>query len=160
MDAAPTLDRTTEELDRALGGIDGCLVERKPFAVAVHYRLVAETDRKVVFDTFERVASEHNELVVSGGKMVLELRPNVEWDKGAAVLWLLDALGLDTANVLPIFLGDDITDEDAFRAVRERGIGIIVAEQPRPTHATYLLRTPDEAQKFLDRLISTLDRRS
>ncbi len=157
--AAPALDRTTEELDRVLGGIGGCLVERKQFAVAVHYRLVARHDRKTVFDTFERVASEHPELAATSGKMVLELRPKVEWDKGAAVLWLLEALGLDTPDVLPIFLGDDVTDEDAFRVVRERGVGILVAEETKPSHATHLLKNPDEARLLLERLIATLDHR-
>jgi alpha,alpha-trehalase len=157
--AASALDRTTEELKRLLKDIDGCLVERKQFAVAVHYRLVGSEDREVVFGTFERVASEHSELVTTSGKMVLELRPNVEWDKGAAVLWLLEALGLDTADALPIFLGDDVTDEDAFRVVRDRGIGILVSKETKPSLATYLLRDPDEARQFLERVIVTLDRR-
>jgi len=157
--SAPVLDRTTEELDRVLGNIDGCLVERKQFAVAVHYRLVAQHDRKTVFDVFERIASEHPDLVATGGKMVLELRPKVEWDKGTAVLWLLEALELDTPDVLPIFLGDDLTDEDAFRVTRERGVGILVAEETKPSHATYLLKNPEEARLLLECLISTLDRR-
>jgi alpha,alpha-trehalase len=157
--AAPALDRTTEELGRVLGGIDGCLVERKQFAVAVHYRLVGQEDREVVFGTFERVASEHPELVTTSGKMVLELRPRVEWDKGAAVLWLLEALELDTPDVLPIFLGDDLTDEDAFRVTRERGVGILVAEETKPSHATYLLKNPEETRLLLERLIATLDHR-
>jgi alpha,alpha-trehalase len=158
--AAPLLDGTTDELTRELDGIDGCLVERKQFAVAVHYRLVAEPDRRFVFETFERVASQHADLVSSSGKMVLELRPNVTWDKGAAVLWLLEALGLDSPDVVPIFLGDDLTDEDAFRVLKGSGIGIIVAEHPRDSHATHVLRNPDETREFLGRLILTLDRRS
>jgi len=47
---------------------------------------------------------------------VMEIRPNVNWDKGCALMYLLDTLGFDNFNnVLPIYLGDDRTDEDAFK---------------------------------------------
>jgi len=158
--AEAVLDRASKELDDELAGIDGCLVERKQFAVAVHYRLVPEPKRPTVFATFERVASRQPGLEATTGKMVLELRPDVQWNKGAAVLWLLEALGLDTPAIVPIFLGDDITDEDAFQVVLERGIGILVADTQRPSHARYSLQSPDEAREFLDRLLITLDRRT
>ena len=51
------------------------------------------------------------------GKKVFELRPASEWHKGKAVVWLLEALGLAGSDALPVYLGDDVTDEDAFGAV-------------------------------------------
>ena len=86
-----------------------------------------------------------------------ELRPKLEWHKGKAVLWLLQALDLDRPDVVPFYLGDDETDEDAFRTLVDRGIGVMVAEDPGVTSAHYLLRDPDEAQIFLDRLIDTVE---
>jgi alpha,alpha-trehalase len=155
--AASALDHATDQLDRALSGTPGSLVERKRFAVAVHYRLVLPHDRARVFDAFRHVASQHQELASTEGKMVLELRPRVSWDKGAAVLWLLEALKLDTPNVFPLFLGDDVTDEDAFRVVKRHGAGILVAEEPRASQATYSLKNPQEVQLFLERLTTSLD---
>ena len=66
------------------------------------------------------------------GKMVFEIQPNLNWDKGKAVLYLLEALELDGEDVLPLYLGDDITDEHAFRALAGRGIGILVADPADP----------------------------
>jgi alpha,alpha-trehalase len=88
----------------------------------------------------------------TSGKKVLELRPNILWDKGKAVLWLLDRLGLDEADVVPFYLGDDITDRDAFKALHGRGISILVAETPRPTYADYRLSDAAEVGVFLNEL--------
>lgn len=87
------------------------------------------------------------------GKKVVELQPRIDWDKGKAVLWLLQALDLNTTAVLPLYLGDDITDEDAFKALDGLGIGIVVGEDARPSIARYVLENPDEVHEFLQRLI-------
>lgn len=147
------------ELRRNLGGTPGVIVEEKKYAVAVHYRLVHRRDVQAVKDAVGAVAARHPGLRKTGGKKVLELRPRVDWDKGKAVLWLLRALDLDAPDVLPVYLGDDETDEDAFAALRARGIGILVAEAVRPTHAGHLLRDPDEVRLFLQRLARTLEGR-
>lgn len=52
---------------------------------------------------------------------MLELRPKVNWNKGSAVNWILEALELsDKPDVFPMYVGDDITDEDAFLALENR----------------------------------------
>ena len=94
-------------------------------------------------------AARHPELRLSGAKKVLEVRPRVEWDKGRAVLWLLQALGLDRPRVAAIYIGDDLTDEDAFAALAGRGVGIAVGREPRLTHADYALGDPREVLLFL-----------
>jgi trehalose 6-phosphate phosphatase len=97
-------------------------------------------------------------LKVPPGKMVYEIQPKIDWDKGEAVLYLLEALDLDREDVVPIYLGDDITDEDAFEALGGRGIGIFVgrADDPkvagRTTSADYGLRSVEEVETFLDTL--------
>ncbi len=98
------------------------------------------------------VLAHRPELRKGAGKKVFELRPAMDWDKGRAVLWLLETLGLDRPDVVPLYIGDDVTDEDAFRALVELGIGIIVAEIPRPTAARYALQDVHEVRALLERL--------
>lgn len=152
----PALQDAADRLERRVGDIGGALIERKKYAVALHYRLVADEDLAAIDYAMEEVAARHPDLRRTGGKKVHELRPNIEWDKGKAVTWLLGALGLDEPDVLPFYLGDDETDEDAFRALQQRGIGILVAEQPGDSYAHYLLRDTEEARVFLRHLISAV----
>lgn len=154
---AAALQDAARELHRGLEGIGGVLIEGKKYAVAVHYRLVRRSDVPAVRDAVDAVAARHPALRKTGGKKVLELRPHMDWDKGKAVLWLLRTLDLDAPDVLPLYLGDDDTDEDAFAALRDRGIGILVADEPRPTHARYLLRDPGEVGLFLQGLVRILE---
>lgn len=89
--------------------------------------------------------------------MVYELQPKLDWDKGKAVLYLLDALDLERDDVVPFYLGDDVTDEHAFEALAGRGIGVFVgAEDPevggRTTAADFALHSTEEVERFLDTL--------
>lgn len=127
------------QLQLALSETDGLEIEDKGLTLSVHFRRVADQlqdwVRRVTFSTVERSRS----FVCREGKMVLEIRPQVEWNKGIAVQWILrEALG---GSPLAIYLGDDITDEDAFEAIAE-GITIKVGE-PGESNAKYCL--PDVA---------------
>jgi len=148
----PIIDRVTGQLDRKLTGVEGTVVEPKRFTVAVHYRLVADDEIPTVESAVESVVAEHDELQLAHGKKVFEIRPALDWDKGKAVLWLLEALDLGGPDTLPIYLGDDTTDEDAFQALADRGIGFVVFDAPRPTAARYQLQDVWEVREFLDRL--------
>ena len=150
------VERATAELRPAVAPIDGALVEPKRFAVAVHYRQVAPGQVPAVEAAVDRVLAAVPELHKTHGKMVFELRPRFDWDKGKAVLWLLSALHQDGADTLPFYIGDDLTDEDAFRALADRGITIYVGH-PEQTAAQYTLEDPDRVGTFLARLTRTLD---
>ncbi|PYI46769.1 MAG: trehalose-phosphatase [Verrucomicrobia bacterium] len=145
----PKLDTVENELHKRLDGISGALVERKRFSIAAHYRNVKEEDIPRVKRAVAEAAARHRELRRIDGKKVYELLPDIEWDKGKAVLWLLEALGLDRENSRSIYIGDDVTDEDAFRALERRGIGILVCEESQPTAARYSLGEPAEVERFL-----------
>src|SRR5436190_7234681 len=149
----PALDVAEKELREKLAGTTGALLERKRFSIAAHYRNVIESDVSKVKEAVNEVAMRHGELRKMEGKKVYELLPDIDWDKGKAVLWLLQNLGLDLAKVCPIYIGDDRTDEDAFRALNQYGIGILVSEQSRPTGAIYSLKNPMEVDSFLRELI-------
>jgi trehalose 6-phosphate phosphatase len=153
------LARVTAKLQDRVASIEGAVVEPKRASVAVHYRLVAEPQRAEVERVVERLLTEHpNELKVTPGKMVYEVQPNLDWDKGRAVLHLLTVLGLDGDDVVPLYVGDDITDEHAFEALAGRGIGVIVANPDAPeagsraSAADFALESVDEVERFLDGL--------
>ena len=151
-DFLPALDRAEAEVSKALQDIPGGRVERKRFAIAVHYRQVDRARLEELEKRFDEVLSHYGDLRKTGGKEIFELRPNVDWDKGTALLSLLESLYADNSRVLPVYIGDDDTDEDAFRAISERGIGIVVGTGKRPTAAHYVLRDTDEAAQFLHEL--------
>ncbi|MFZ0916799.1 MAG: trehalose-phosphatase [Candidatus Udaeobacter sp.] len=153
-----TLDLAEKELHEALDGISGARVERKRFSIAAHYRNVNENDLAKMEQAVGEVATRHRKLRRINGKKVYELLPDIDWNKGKAVLWLLETLGLESGSggIQPIYIGDDRTDEDAFRALAQRGVGILVSEQSQPTAARYSLKNPAEVERFLRALTATL----
>jgi alpha,alpha-trehalase len=152
----PELDLTEKELHKSLDGIPGARVERKRFSITAHYRNVKEDDAFRLERAVDAVAARHRELRRINGKKVYELLPDIDWNKGKAVLWLLETLDLASGRVLPVFIGDDRTDEDAFRALEKRGVGILISEQPQVTAASYWLKNPEEVERFLRELIARL----
>jgi alpha,alpha-trehalase len=150
----PSLDHAEKDLLRSLANIPGSRVERKRFAIAVHHRAMDDAYLEELEERVEQVAARQPELRKSTGKKIFELRPDIDWDKGTALLSLLEALDNDTGEVVPLFIGDDVTDEDAFRAIRERGIGIVVGDDERQSAAHYALRDPGEVRVFLETLIA------
>ncbi|MDQ6773916.1 MAG: trehalose-phosphatase [Candidatus Dormibacteraeota bacterium] len=156
---AGLLKEVTARLERETATIEGALVEPKAASVAVHYRLVAPSQQARIGEIVTRLLAEHpSELKKTPGKMVYEVQPNIEWDKGRAVLYLLTALNLDGPDVIPIYLGDDETDEHAFRALGERGLRILVSSPADHTPAQgftladYRLDTVEEVERWLDQL--------
>ncbi len=153
-----SLETAARALDEALAYIPGTTLERKRFALAVHYRNVAPGAQADVATRVNEVVAQHPDLRRGIGKKVFELQPDVEWDKGRAVLWLLETLGLDGDDALPLYLGDDWTDEDAFRALQGRGAGIFVGELDRPTAAEYRLGGVHEVRAFFELLLQGANR--
>ncbi len=154
----PTLRKAEGEVRERLQGMEGALVESKKYAFAIHYRLVSDADKARLDEAVNEVEARYPDLRKKGGKKVYEILPKLDWDKGKAVNWLLEALDLDRPEVLPFYLGDDLTDEDAFAVLRDKGIGILVAEEPKETKAKYVLRDVDEVKVFLDQLTGMLER--
>ncbi|MCS6925800.1 MAG: trehalose-phosphatase [Candidatus Binatia bacterium] len=154
----PTLDRIERYLRKRLATIQGALIERKAFSLAVHYRLAQDSDVPLIAHIVDDVLEREPALRKLCGKKVYELQPDVDWNKGKAVLWLLEALHLTGADVLPLYLGDDMTDWDAFAVLHGRGIAILVHETPQPCAAHYALKDPAEVHSFLAGLLACLPR--
>jgi trehalose 6-phosphate phosphatase len=146
----PALAAAGDALDERLAPISGARVERKRFSLAVHFRQVAVAQEQAVAQAVREVVAEQGDLKASAGKKVFDVKPRVDWHKGRAVLSLLTTLGLDGDDVLPIYFGDDTTDEDAFRSISDRGLGIVVRDgSDRRTSARFALEDTDEVERFL-----------
>jgi len=157
IDALDDLSRATVDLTTELQAISGVHLIRKRFAIVVHYQRMAGEDADRVESAVRDVQARFPRLHLTGGKDVIELLPDIDWDKGRAVRWLLSELGLDGPEVLPIYMGDDITDEDAFRAVHDRGLGILVSDQEQPSAAHYRVRDTDQVAELLRHLVEMPD---
>jgi trehalose-phosphatase len=151
--ASEELRAVLPELRSRLAAVDGINIEDKHFSVAVHYRNVP-TDHidEVVAAVLDIARGRH--LRFTQGRMVIELRLEIHWDKGRAANWMLDRM-VGGELILPIYIGDDSTDEDAFDALRHTGIGIAVRQGPADTRrssARFSLSDPDAVCAFLARL--------
>jgi len=148
----PMITEVYEKLGESVKDIDGARMEDNKFCVSVHYRNVAEDDYKKVFHRVTAVLEGYPCLRLTHGRKVFEVRPVIDWNKGKAVEFLLESLGLsESEDVLPIYVGDDRTDEDAFKVLKasNRGFGILVSSIPKESDAFYSLRDPAEVMEFL-----------
>ena len=145
------LDVVEDELLDSVSGVEGVIVERKRFTISTHVRLVSPEERPGVEAEVIRICSAHPTLRQEGGKMLFELRPDVDWDKGTAIRWLVEGMGLDLEAVL--FVGDDLTDETVFRVLDGRGLGVVVSDADRATDACLRLADPLEVHAFLECLV-------
>lgn len=155
----PVLSRAAAELEADLAPIPGTRLERKRFSVAVHWRHVPPEQVPQVESLVDSVLAHHPKLRKAGGKKVFEVQPDIHWHKGRAVEWLLQALHLEAPAVLPLYVGDDLTDEDAFHALHARGgLALVVrGEVERATEGDYALRDTDEVRSFLELLRTTCE---
>jgi trehalose-phosphatase len=155
-DHLPELDAARRELEVRLEALGGAWVEQKRFAVAIHFREAAASDEPRIERAVNEVRAAHPRLRKKGGKKIFELQPDVAWDKGRAVHWLLEQLELKRPDVIPVYVGDDVTDEDAFQALPDPGFGIRVGSPDEPTHAAFYLRDSDELEQFIRDLLAQL----
>jgi len=154
----PALEDAVRSLAPVLAPISGAFLEDKVYSLAIHYREVAPDRHNEVRDIVDAEAARHDDIKRTGGKMIHELRPDIEWNKGTAVLRVMEALSLTAQTAVPVYLGDDETDEDAFHAIEQTGIGIRVGDPAGPTHAHFSLATPHDVSVFLDRLANAVSR--
>jgi len=155
----PRLSDIEEKLYQIFPQIDkGIQIDRKRYAVAVHYRNASEDNIPVIKQKVDEILKENPDFKKGEGKKILEIKPNVDWHKGKAVLWIMKKLGVDdTSKFVPIYIGDDVTDEDAFRSISEFGVGILVGTHGQETAARYKLDDVPDVQSFLNRLAGLVD---
>jgi trehalose 6-phosphate phosphatase len=156
----PQLDGVAEALRHDLREIPGAWVEHKGYTLSVHVRRVpAALVPEVRARLFHRAgpAVDTGLLALRTGKAVLEVRPCVKWDKGAAVRWIVERVRLEKpdASLGVICMGDDDTDEDAFRVLGSADVGVIVGSDRPDSAAHYCVESVEETERFL-RILSEL----
>jgi len=144
------LKRITQNLQNSLKKIPGILFEDKGPILSVHYRNVPQKFFTQVPQIVEAELEQwRKRWKMASGKKVLEIRPNINFDKGTAVKEILKTF--PSQRLLPIYLGDDQTDEDAFRVLKGQGISVFVGTGNLSSEADFFLKNPDEVQEFLFR---------
>ena len=147
--AVPEVDAAEQRLRQELADVPGVVLERKRFSLAVHDRQVANEHVDRVHAAVKAAEADSDHLRIRTGKRVCELLPDLDWDKGHAVTWLMDALQIDPRERLVLYIGDDETDEDAFAALARRGLGLHVGPGVSDTLADYRLDDPAAVKRFL-----------
>ncbi len=151
----PMLHILNRALSVALRGIKGVFVEDKGLTLSVHYRLAEGSEIDKVENTFARITDSLNvtgQIKITRGKKVYEIRPPVDWNKGKAISWLMVRLRRmkGKGGALPVYLGDDLTDEDGFHVIEQnKGISVFVGEEEIQTAARYFLKSPQEVTELL-----------
>ena len=147
------LERMRESLETSLAPFEGIGIEDKGYSFAVHYRLVKPEERPLVKEAVAeavRARGSAGSWEIRAGAMVLEVRPPLDCDKGTIVTGLLDLEEHlhGTSERFAMYIGDDATDEDAFKALRGRGVPVLVGA-PRISFAEYYLDGPREVRDLL-----------
>ena len=150
---AARLEEVCSILETVLEPIPNVRIENKRLTGTVHVRTVPAPARPAVARLTRSVVDRFggDALELSDGKRILEIEPSIPWGKGNAVELIAAEL---PAEAVPVYVGDDVTDESAFRAVEPEGIGIRVGGD-EPSAASYRVRSPDDVAAVLEWFGST-----
>lgn len=161
--ARQSLDLVQASLSDGLTGVPGAFVEHKGLTLTVHYRATPEPLASEVDDVVAATAKpyvESGQLRLTRGKMVVEVRPDIAWDKGKAIEkihWHIRDSGNPGDSLLPVYFGDDRTDEDGFRTVQALGgLAVFVGEPRQGTVALHQLESPAEVSETMRLLLEEL----
>ncbi len=157
--AVPVIAGLYGRLAAALERIPGAFVEDKTLTLTVHFRQTPpryHNDIAAIFQDATQRPVADGLCRVTAAKCALELRPAVDWHKGRA-LELIRSRFAPTA--LPLYVGDDATDEDAFRSAQAAGgVGIFVGPADSDTKAVRRLDAPSAVTGALSDLLGQLQR--
>lgn len=146
-----------DDLKREVSLLPGVFLEDKGISLSLHYRRAEKKQIPEIKDRFKETLVSYlarGKVKIREGKMVLEVLPCVDWDKARAVQWLLAKRnsGAKKNKFFPIYMGDDATDEDVFKALSNKGLTISVGRL-KDSRAGYFVKDTDEAISFLKGLL-------
>ena len=151
--ATATMRAIAETMRAHLPRLPGVFIEDKVFSIALHYREAEPAVRVVAQSRFMGAAREHvdsGRLRVLPGACVIELLPGVSWHKGSALQWIRERIERVHGPTFTVYVGDDVTDEDAFRAVGPDGMTISASE--RASGAEFVVNGPAGVKRLLHSL--------
>lgn len=154
IDMIKTLKQAKRNLLALQGDFPGSFLEDKILTLAFHYRLVnTRLINKLLQEALKRLNTFQQQklLEVRQGKKILDIRPALDWNKGKAVQVLLGR-----KKTLPVYVGDDATDEDAFKAI-PNGITVRVGKN-KQSAARYYVRNEREVASFVRWLITIVEK--
>lgn len=164
---SPRFKFVLKELKNALSKnflkINGAFVEDKGLTLSIHYRLSSKIDELALRNILYEISQPYlvkKEIALTRGKKIFEIKPPIRWDKGKACLWLLarQRFILKGKEIIPIYIGDDVTDEDAFCALKGKGLTVFVGKAALSS-AKYYLNDTGEVIKFLRTILTIKDRK-
>lgn len=143
----------SRDIHRVFKDFSGVVIQDKKYTLSIHYRMVALKQRKIVEKMVRRLLQpwiKQKQIILKKGKMVFEIYPMIQWDKGSIVLWFLKKEKIDFNKDLVFYVGDDKTDEDAF-AVLDNQITIRVGKKAS-SKAKFYFNNITEVFSFLERI--------
>ena len=155
----PVIRTLVAAFRRTAVSVPGVVIEDKRWTLSVHYRLTPPPLAALLLQRLQAIAEPYRRngtVMIGSGKQVFEIRLPIPWHKGSATLWLRHHVGAlrDAPRLFTIYFGDDLTDEDAFRAVqRSGGVGIHVGDGSRPTVARLHVPNVNAALRWLEQLV-------
>lgn len=155
------IQRIKKDLASKIISVKGAFIEDKGLALTLHYRLVDKKDIPRLKDLFHQAMVTYlakNKIRLKDAKMAFEIRPPVRWDKGKVALWLLARQHFmlqEKTNILPLYIGDDVTDEDAFKALKDKGITVRV-DGDAGSSAKYFVKDTFEVFRLLEEIEKAL----
>jgi trehalose 6-phosphate phosphatase len=155
-----SIRKMCSELETGITAIPGAWIENKGLTASIHYRAVALIQVPDLNRLIGRITAPyvHKDIVrLTRGKKVIEIRPALEWNKGYAVKWMLKRMGKRRA--VTIYIGDDTTDEDAFRMLPDAVTVKVSRDAGTRTKAAYLAADTNEVRSFLHWLYERLTER-
>ncbi|MCG3205590.1 MAG: Trehalose-phosphate phosphatase [Elusimicrobia bacterium] len=146
------LNQIVSEATSLLRGMKGIHIENKEMTASIHYRNISPFSLRRFLSFMNRFQSrcESRGFFLRAGKKVFEILPELKWNKGMFVRLLEKKFGYP----LIVYIGDDTTDEDAFRAIKKRGISIRIGAI-KGSAASYFLPLQSDIALFLRRVIES-----
>ncbi len=155
------LESIKRKLHKKFNGVKGAILEDKEYSLGIHYRLASKSALSAIKKAFYEVVMVYlikGKIKIRYGKKVFEVMPPNGWDKGKVVSWLLSRkfFSFGAKMAIPIYLGDDLTDEDAFQTLKNKGLTIFIGK-PKMSSAKYYLRNVGQVKHFLKEIIKFLE---